>query len=89
MGGRSKQTFLQRRHTDDQKNTWIGDQHHSSSEKCKSKLQWGITSHRPKWPSKNLQPRNAEEDVEQQEHYYTTGGNINWYSHYVAQYEIP
>ena len=34
-------------------------------EKWKSKLQWGINSHQPTWPSsKNLQIRNAGEDVE-------------------------
>ena len=31
-------------------NTEKDGQHHSLSEKCKSKLQWGITSHRSEWP---------------------------------------
>ena len=35
----------QRRHTDGQQNTWKDAQHHSLLEKCKSKLQWDITSH--------------------------------------------
>ena len=33
------------------KNTRKDAQHHSLLEKCKSKLQWGITSHQPEWPS--------------------------------------
>ena len=32
-------------------NTHKGAKHHSLLEKCKSKLQWGITSHRSEWPS--------------------------------------
>ena len=35
MGQRTKQTFLQRRNRDE--NTWKDAQHHSLSEKCKSK----------------------------------------------------
>ena len=38
--------------------TWINAQQHSLLEKCKSKLQWGITSHGAEWPSsKNIQAR--------------------------------
>ena len=56
-------------------------------EKCKSKLQWGITSHWAEWPSKkNLQTINATEDVEKREPFYTVGGNVNWCSHYGEQY---
>ena len=43
MGTRSKLTILQRRHMDGQKNTWKDVQDHSLLEKCKSKLQWGIS----------------------------------------------
>ena len=32
-------------------NTWKDAQHHSLLEKCKSKLQWDITSHWSEWPS--------------------------------------
>ena len=32
-------------------NTWKDAQHCSLLEKCKSKLQWGITSHWSEWPS--------------------------------------
>ena len=38
MGRRSKQTFLQRRHTDGQKTHEKNVQHHKLLEKCKSKL---------------------------------------------------
>ena len=46
-------------------NTWKNAQHCLLLEKCKSKLQWGITSHWSEWPSsKNLQTINAGEGVE-------------------------
>ena len=55
----------------------------SALEKCKSKLPWGITSHRSEWPSsKNLQTINAGEGVEKSKPSYTVGGNVNWCSHY-------
>ena len=48
-------------------------------EKCKSKLQWDITSHWSEWPSsKSLQMINAGEDVEKREHSCTVSGNVNW-----------
>ena len=41
-------------------------------EKCKSKLQWGITSHQSEWPpSKCLQIINAREGGEKRKHSYT------------------
>ena len=56
-------------------------------EKCKSKLEWGSTSHWSEWPSlKSLQIINVEEDVEKWEHFYTVGENENWYSHYGKHY---
>ena len=56
-------------------------------EKCKSKLQWGITSHQSKWPLlKNLQTINAREGVEKREPSCTVGGNVTWYSHYGEEY---
>ena len=68
-------------------NTWKDAQHHSLLEKCKSKLQWDITSYRSEWPSsKSLQTINAGEGVEKREHSCTVGGNVNWYSHYGRQY---
>ena len=42
MGGKPKQTFLQRRHKMSNKHMNKNVQHHSLLEKCKSKLQWGI-----------------------------------------------
>ena len=62
-------------------------QHHSLLEKCKSKLQWDITSHQSEWPtSKSLQTINSREGVEKREHSCTVGGNVNWYSHYERWY---
>ena len=56
---------------------------HSSLEKCKTKLQWGIISHQSEWPSsKTLKPINAEEGMEKRELSCTVGGNAKWYSHY-------
>ena len=56
-------------------------------EKCRSKLQWGITSYPLEWPSlKNLQTINAGHSVEKSEPSYTVVGNVNWYSHYGEQY---
>ena len=50
----------------------------SLSEKCKSKLQWYITSHQSEWPSsQNLQTINAGEGVEKRECSCTVGGNVN------------
>ena len=67
-------------------NTWKDAQHHSLSEKCKSKLQWGITSHWSEWPSsKCLETINAREGVEKRECPCTVDGNVNWYSHYGEQ----
>ena len=60
--------------------TWKDAQHHSLSEKCKSKLQWDTTSHQSEWPSpKNLQTINAAERVEKRER--------SWYSQYGRRYE--
>ena len=79
---RPKQTFLQRLYRW-LTNTWKGAQHHSLLEKCKSKLQWYITSHQSEYPSsKSLQAINAGEDVKKREPYCTVGGNVNCYSHY-------
>ena len=59
-------------------NTWKDAQHHSLSEKCKSKPLWGTTSHQSEWlQSKSLQVINAGEGVEKREPSYTVGGNAN------------
>ena len=61
---------------------WKDAQHCSLLEKCKSKLQWDITSHQSEWPSsKSLQTINSGEGVEKRERSCTLGGNVNWYSH--------
>ena len=59
-------------------NTWKDAQHHSLLEKCKSKPQWGTTSHQSEClRSKNLQAINDGEGVEKREPSYTVGGNAN------------
>ena len=56
-------------------------------QKCKSKLQWDITSHRSEWPlSKSLQTINAGLGAEKREPSCTVGGNVNWYSQHGRQY---
>ena len=53
-------------------------QHCSLLEKCKSKLQWDITSHWSEWPSsKSLQKINPGKGVEKGEHSCTVDGNVN------------
>ena len=53
-------------------------QHHSLSEKCKSRPQGGTTSHQSEWlRSKSLQAINAGEGVEKRELSCTVGGNAN------------
>ena len=51
MGQRTKQTFLQRRHTDVQMSNkhMKNAQHLSLSEKCKLKPQCGTISHQSEW----------------------------------------
>ena len=62
-------------------------QHCSLLEKCKSKLQWDITSHWSEWPSsRSLQTINSGEGVEKTEPSCTVGGNVNWYSYYGRWY---
>ena len=58
-------------------------------EKCKSKLQWGTTSHRSEWPSLiGLQITNAGEGVEKSEPFYTVHGNVNCCHHYGKLYGV-
>ena len=57
---------------------WKDAQHHSLSEKCKSKPQWDTISRQSEWlQSKSLQAINAGEGVEKREPSYTVGGNAN------------
>ena len=68
-------------------NTWKDAQHCSLLEKCKSKLQWDITSHWSEWPlSKSLQTINGGEGGEKREPSCMVGWNVNWYSHYGRRY---
>ena len=68
-------------------NTWKDVQHSSLLEKCKSTLQWDITSHQSEGPSsKSLQTTNAGKGVEKREHSCTVDGNLNWYSPYGRWY---
>ena len=87
MGIRSKQTILQRRHTDGQKThekmfnitnyQRNADQNHYEV----------LTLHQPEWPSsKRLQTISAGEGMEKKEHYDTVGGNVNWCNHCGKQY---
>ena len=58
--------------------TWKDTQHHSLSEKWKSKPQWGTISHQSKGLlSKSPQTINAGEGVEKREHSNPVGGNAN------------
>ena len=58
-------------------NTWKDAQHHSLLERCKSKPQWNITSHRSEWPSsKSLQTINGGEAVEKRKPSRTVGRNV-------------
>ena len=78
MGQRTKQTFLQRRHTDGQQTheKMLNITHYP--EKCKSKPQCGTISHQAEWLlSKSIQTINASEGVEKKEPSYTVGGNAN------------
>ena len=53
-------------------------QHHSLSEKCKSKPEGGTISHQSEWLlSKSLQTINPGEGVEKRETSYTVGGNAS------------
>ena len=59
---------------------WKHAQHHSWSEKYKSKLQRDITSHLSEW-LKLTQETDVSEDAEKGEPSFTVGGNGNWWSH--------
>ena len=61
---------------------WKGIQYHPLLQKCKLKLQGGITSHQSECSSlKSLQIINARADVEKREPSDTAVENVNWYSH--------
>ena len=71
-------------------NTWKDAQHHSLSEKCKSKPLWGTISRQSEWlRAKSLQAINAGEGVEKQEPSYTVGGNPPHFKSHVLFSEMP
>ena len=58
-------------------NTRKDAQHHSLLKKCKSKVQWDITSHWSEWPSpKSLQTINAGQSVQKRERSCTSGEDV-------------
>ena len=70
-------------------NTWKDAQHHSLLEKCKTKVQWEITSHQSVWPkSKSLQTINVGKGVDKREDSCFVGRNVNWYNHYGRKYSV-
>ena len=55
-----------------------GDAHHPlPSGKCKSKLQWDITSHLSEWLQSKAQKTSVVKDVKKGEASYTVGGSTN------------
>ena len=88
MGGRPKQTFLQR-HTDGQQThekmlNITNYQRNTNQNYNEVSPHTSQNGHH----QKNLQIINAGEDVEKREPSYTVGGNVNWYSHYGEQYGV-
>ena len=83
MGGRSTQTFLQRRYTDGQKACEnmlsITNYQRNANQNYNSDI--SQNGHH-----QYLQTINAGEDVEKREPSDIVGGNINWYSHCREQY---
>ena len=76
MGRRPQLTLLQRRHTD--ANKYMKRFSTSLTMREMQTLHWS------EWPpssKQNLQITNAEECVEKKEPSYTTGRNVNWFSH--------
>ena len=87
MGGVSKQTVLQRRHTDVQKAHEklfnITNYQRNVNQNCnEASPHTSQNDHH----QKNLQTINAGEGVDKREPSYTIGENVNWYSHYGEQY---
>ena len=79
MGRRSKQTFLQRRHTD-------GQEAHEKMLNMANYERNANQNYDEVSPHTRLQIINAGEGVEKREPSYTVDGNVNWYRHYGEQY---
>ena len=90
MGGRPKQTFSQRTHTDGQEAqakmfniaNYQKNANQSYNEISPHTSQNGHNNNK----KKNLQTTNAGEDVEKRQPFNAVGGNVSWYSHYGEQY---
>ena len=85
--GRSKQTFLQSRHADDQQTlekmlNITNYQRNANQNHNEVSPHTGQNGHN----QKALQTINAGEGVEKREPSYTVGRNVNWCSHYGKQY---
>ena len=78
LGRRSKETFLQIRHTDGQK------AHKNMLNITKTTMRYHTTSVRRAIIKKST--INARVGVEKREPSYTVGGNVNWYNHYGERY---
>ena len=52
----------------------------------KNTMRYHLTLVRMAVIKKSTNDKNAGEGVEKKEPSYTVGGNVNWYSHYGAQY---
>jgi len=64
--------------------------HRYSSERCKSKPQWDVSSHLSEWPpSKRPQITNAADNVQEREYSYSAAGNGKRGSHYGKHAEVP
>ena len=57
--------------------TWKDAQHHSPSGKCKSKLQWDITSHGSEWLKLTTQETDVGKYMKKKELLCNNGGNAN------------
>ena len=87
MGRRSKETFLQRRHTDGQQANEMmlniaNYQRNANQNYSEVSPHIGQNGHH----QKNLQTVDAGEGVEKREPSYIVGGNVNWSSHHGVQY---
>ena len=89
MGRRPKQTFLQRRHTDDQ-------QAHekvlnvTKYQRNENQTYSEVPPHRSEWPSLvSLQITNAREGVEKRKPSYNVGGNVSWHTSTENGMEVP
>ena len=81
----TKETFLQRRHTDGQKHMKRCSTLLIMREmQTKTTVRYQLTLDRMAVIKKST--NNAGDGVKKREPSYTTGGNVNWCSHYEEQY---